>query len=524
MAEGPYLIGIDGGTESVRVGIFDREGTPVVFHGVEYETRYPRAGWAEQNPDEWWSSLTTAVKGAMDEGNISPEEIEGISMDTTSCTVVAMDEKDRHMRPALLWMDVRAAEQARRLQETDEQALKYNGFGAVSAEWMPSKALWLKDNEPDIYNSAARICEYGDWMVHRPTGEWTASISNASIRWYYDRGEGGWPESFYGAVGLDDVLEKFPPKVLDTGEVVGGLTKEAAEEIGLRPDIPVAQGGVDAFAGAVGLGVVEPGKIALITGSSHVIIGQVAEPIHGKGFFGAYTDAMVPGQYTVEGGQVSTGSIVAWFKNRYAKGAAEEAQNRGVDIYDVLNEWAVELPPGSEGLVVLDYFQGNRTPYTDPLARGAMWGLSLRHGEGHIFRAIIEGVCYGTEHIFRTMRENDFEPQEIVAAGGCTKSDLWMQIHADVANVPISFTKVGDAPVLGAAMLAAVGAGIYPDVQEAAKNMVYVERTIEPDQERHEEYRFYVDKYVETYPLLRELMHDVARHESGQSTGEKVGK
>ena len=149
-----------------------------------------------------------------------------------------------------------------------------------------------------------------------------------------------------------------------------------------------------------------------------------------------------------------------------------------MDVYEVLNEWAAVLPPGSEGLIVLDYFQGNRTPYTDPLARGVMWGLSLRHGEGHIFRAIIEGICYGTEHIFRIMREHEFEPREIIAAGGATKSDLWMQIHADVANVPISFTRVGDAAALGSAMLAAVGAGIYPDVREAAHNMIHVEHTI----------------------------------------------
>ncbi|MEJ7873011.1 MAG: FGGY-family carbohydrate kinase, partial [Rubrobacteraceae bacterium] len=392
---------------------------------------------------------------------------------------------------------------------------KYNGYGGVSAEWLPSKALWLKDNEPDTYKNARRICEYQDWMTHKLTGEWTASINHASAKWYHDRDTGGFPESLYEAVGLDDVFEKLPPRVLDMGEVAGGLRREAAEELGLKEGTPVAEGGIDAFVAMVGLGVVDPGKIALITGSSHVILGQVAAPIHGQGFFGAFTDCVVPGQYTVEGGQVSTGSIVAWFKNRFAKGATEEAQRRGVDIYEVLNEWADEVPPGSEGLVLIDYFQGNRTPYTDPLARGMLWGLSLSHGEEHVFRAIIEGVCYGTEHIFRTMREHDFEPREIVAAGGATKSDLWMQIHADVANVPISFTRVGDAPALGSAILAAVGAGIYPDVREAARNMVHVERRIEPDPSRHEEYRFYVDKYVKTYPQMRELMHETVRHVAG---------
>jgi ribulose kinase len=282
--------------------------------------------------------------------------------------------------------------------------------------------------------------------------------------------------------------------------------------MGLKEGTPVAEGGVDAFVAALGLGVVEPGKLALITGSSHVMIGQAAEPHYGQGFFGSYTDAMVPGQYTVEGGQVSTGSIVAWFKNQFAKRANEEAEKRGEDPYVILNEMARDIPIGSDGLVVIDYFQGNRTPYTDPLARGMMWGLSLSHTEAHMFRAILEGICYGTEHIFRTMREHGFQPGEAVVAGGPTKSELWMQMHADVSNIPVSFTREGEGAVLGSAMLAAVGAGVYPDIQTAAENMVHTERTIEPNQEAHEAYQFYLDRYVETYPRMRELMHQTVRH------------
>ena len=515
MAEGPYLIGIDGGTEGVRVGIFDREGSPVVFSSKDYELRHPYPGWAEQDPDEWWSCLVAAVREAMSESGVAAEEIAGISLDCTSCTVVVLDERDQVLRPAIIWMDVRAADQARRLGETGDPALKYNGFGPVSAEWMPCKALWLKENEPETYNSARHVCEYTDWMTHRLTGEWTASINNVSIRWYYDRDEGGWPESLYGAVGLDDLIEKFPQDVKNLGMVVGGLREGVAEEMGLRPDTPVAQGGVDAYVAMIGLNVLEPGKTALITGSSHVILGQAAEPIHGAGFWGAFTDAVIPGQYVVEGGQVSTGSIVAWYKNQFAGNEAEEAQRRGVDTYEVLNELARDVPVGSEGLVVLDYFQGNRTPYTDSEARGMMWGLSLSHGPGHVFRAILEGICYGTEHIFRTMREHEFEPKEIVAAGGPLESDFWMQMHADVSGLPISFTRVGDAPALGSAILASVGAGVYPDIKEAATNMVHTERTIEPDQSKHEEYKFYVDKYVETYPQMQDLMHETVRHVAG---------
>ncbi len=514
MAEGPYLMGVDVGTGGVRVGIFDREGTAVVFNGVEHETRFPRSGWAEQDPADWWSGLVEAVRGAVEQSGVSPDEIAGISTDATTCTVVALDRQNRVLRPALLWMDVRASDQAVRVQETGDPALKYNGYGPVSAEWMPSKALWLKENEPEIYDEAAVICDCEDWITFRLTGEWTASINTASFRAYYDRDAGGWPHSLYESIGIGDVIEKFPPKVLDMGTAVGGLTKEAAEELGLKEGTPVAEGGGDAFVGAIGLGVTEPGKMALITGSSHVIVGQAAEAHYGQGFFGAYTDGIIPGQYSVEGGQVSTGSIVAWFKNQFAADAIAEAEKRGVDPYEVLTEMAQDVPIGSDGLIVIDYFQGNRTPHTDPLARGMIWGLSLGHTPGHVFRAILEGICYGTEDIFRTMRHHGFQPAEAIVAGGPTKSELWMQMHADVSNMPVSLRRESEGPVLGSAMLAAVGAGVYPDIQTAAEHMIHTERTIEPNQEAHEAYQFYVDRYVETYPQMKDLMHEVSRHEA----------
>jgi sugar (pentulose or hexulose) kinase len=226
---------------------------------------------------------------------------------------------------------------------------------------------------------------------------------------------------------------------------------------------------------------------------------------------------MVRGQYTIEAGQASTGSVVAWFRNHFAGQAIAEAERRGVDPYVVLGEMAAQVPIGSDGLVLVDYFQGNRSPHSDPLARGMIWGLSLSHGPGHVFRAIMEGICYGSEHIFRTLRERGYEPRLIVVSGGSTRSDLWMQMHADVSNVPISLTREGEGPALGSAMLAAIGAGIYPDLQTAAEKMVHTERTVEPDPARHAEYEFYVDKYIETYPRMKDLMHDTVRHLAGGS-------
>lgn len=523
MTAGRYLMGIDVGTGGVRAGIFDSDGAPIGFSSSELRIHHPHPGWAEQDPDEWWSALAQAVPQAVSDADISPEEIAGISVDATSSTVVAVDGDGRPLRPAIMWMDVRASEQADRIAHTEHAALKYNGHGPVSAEWGLPKALWIRDSEPEIYERAEYILDCSDWVTQRLTRERTASINTATSKYYFDRDAGGWAAELYEKAGAPDLLKKLPQDVRDVGAPVGGLCSEVARELGLEPDTPVAQGSVDAYAGALGLGVVDPGALALITGSSHVIIAQSADPVHDPGFWGAYTDAMIPRRYTIEAGQASTGSIVAWFANKFAAGVGEEAKQRGVDVYQLLGEMAREVPVGSDGLLVLDYFQGNRSPHTDPHARGAISGLSLSHGPEHLFRAIMEGICYGTEDILERMRSRDFEPKLLVVSGGPANSELWMQMHADVSNMPITFPTVSEGPVLGAAIQASVGAGIYPDLPTAVKSMVSFDRTIEPDAARHEEYQFWLQRYRDLYRGVRDVQHRVVGHlragQGGASNG-----
>lgn len=512
MAHGPYVLGIDFGTESVRVGIFDLGGRPITFASEPYPLYHPRPGWAEQKPDEWWNALVVATRRALAQSGAPGDAIVGLGADCTSCTVVMMDENFTPLRNAIIWMDVRAADQANRIAQVDDPARKYNGYGNVSAEWMPCKALWVKENEPETWAKARYVGEFIDWLTHRLTGEWAGSINNTSIRWYYDRNTGGWPTTFYEKIGLDDLLERFPARILDMGQAAGRLRADVAAELGLTPGIPVAKGGADAFVAMIGLNVVAPGKVAFITGSSHLMLGQSAMQFHARGIFGAYTDAVIPGQYTVEGGQVSTGSVVKWFRDNFCGKEAALAAERGVDTYTVLNALAAQIPIGADGLIVLDYWQGNRTPYVDPEARGIMRGFSLGHTTGHVFRAILEGVCYGTEHILRTFRANGYTVQEMVGAGGATRSRLWMQMHADVSNVPITLTEVADAPSLGSAILGAVAAGLFPDVAAAASQMVRVRDRIEPDAVAHEQYRFFVDQYIATYGRVQDLIQETTRH------------
>ncbi|WP_026459908.1 FGGY-family carbohydrate kinase [Schaalia suimastitidis] len=512
--DGPFLLGIDFGTESCRAAIFDLAGHPIAFAATPYVTSHPRPGRAEQSPQDWWEALIASTRRVMTDTGIPAREISGISYDATTMTVVAMDQNGHELRPAIMWMDVRATEQSARAETIDHWARLYNGGGTMpaTAEWYPFKAAWLKENEPDIYRQAYRLVDAPEWLTYKLTGEWTLNINSAALRMYYNRDKGGWPVEFYEHIGCGDVFEKIPERILDLGTPVGGLAAGPAQDLGLLPGTPVAQGCPDAWAGQIGLGVVDPGKTAIITGSSHVITGQSATPLHGRGFFGGYTDGVIPGQYTCEGGLVSSGSVLKWFKDHFCRDLTAAAERLGLNPYKILDERAAQIPVGSDGLIINEYFQGNRTPYTDSKARGVMTGLTLGTTPEHFYHAIMESVCYGTAHVLKAFSDAGFTTTEMVACGGATKSRDWMQMHADVTGVPVTLTEVGDAVVLGSCMLAAVGAGHYASIQEAAAHMVRETERIEPRADVHGEYQFYLEKYMETYPRVQDLSHDMVDH------------
>lgn len=491
-----YLIGVDGGTESLRAFVFDLQGHPKGSHAAAYATQFPKPGWAEQNPEEWWKALGLAVRGAVAAAGVTGDQILAMAFDTTCCSVVAADAEGRPLRPAMIWMDVRSAEEAAAVANSRDPALRINGGGTgpVSAEWMIPKALWIRNHEPQIFERAARICEYQDYLNYRLTGRWVGSLNNVSIRWHYQSDQGGHPASLLAHLGLSDLQIKWPQEIAAPGTIIGPLTPTAAEHCALPAGLPVVQGGADAFIGMIGLGVTEPGEMALITGSSHLQLGVTSEAVHKTGVWGTYMDAVYPGKPIIEGGQTSTGSVVAWFKRHFA---AEVS-------FDRLNEEARTLEPGSEGLMVLDHFRGNRTPYTDALSRGAITGLTLKHTSAHIYRAILEGICFGTRLIIDSFG-GAFSARRIVVAGGAVNSPLWLQIHADTIGAPLHLTEVPDAPALGCAVLAAYGAGKFSTIEEAAAAMVRTTRTIEPVGANMRRYAEIYPQYCALYDALRRV-------------------
>ena len=498
----PIFLSIDAGTEGVRVGLIDSQGHLLAHTTRPYATYFPQPGWAEQQPDDWWSALVEALRECVLSAPAIAQQIAGICFDATTCTLLALDAAGSPIRPALMWMDVRAAAQAQRIHATQHPVLQYSPSG-LAAEWMVCKALWLREHEPQTYARTRHLIEFTDWLAYKLTGRLVLNLNTATQRWHYNSREWRWPTDLFAALGMPDLVEKFPSEIVPLGAPLGGLLPEVAQAIGLPAlaGVPVFEGAGDAFIALPGMNVTQPGAIGLITGSSNVMCGFFERELHLPGLFGGFPDAIMPGLWLLEAGQVSTGSVLAWFGHNFARELPSDL------AYKILDAEAAQVPMGAEGVIALEHFQGNRTPYTDSRSRGAVWGLSLASTRGHVFRALMEGIAYGTRQILEIMQQAGGVPHVILACGGATRSATFMQLYADICGLPLSVLTVPDAPLLGGAIAAAVGAGVYPNMTNAAQAMTQVAVTYDPDMAQHAQSQTYFAQYKATYGCLRPLLH-----------------
>ncbi len=488
------VLGVDSGTGGLRAGLFDLMGNVLGIADRGYPTSYPQPGWAEQTPADWWTALVGAVRAVVGESGVDARRIIGLAVDAP-CDILLAADDGTPLTAALMWMDLRAAEQALRLTATDDAVLRYCG-GVVPAEWPLPKTLWFKEHAPQVWHSAPRLVEQMTWLTWRLTGEWVAPLNSASAKWHY---RDGWPAQLMRAVGLDDALDKLPRTVVPMGGRGGDLSAAAADELGLRAGIAVALTGIDAHVGMAGINVLAPGTLALITGTSTCQLAQSRDAVFDPGLWGPFEDAVIGGEWTIEAGQASTGGTVRWLLDLV--GARWDAADR----YAQADEAAAAAGPGAAGLTLLDFWQGSRTPVRDAAARGTIWGLTSSHGAGHLLRAVYEGTAYGNKRILDALARVGVPTQRIVACGGGVRSRLWLQILADVAGVPIELTTVDDAVALGSAICAAVAAGAFTDLPKAAAAMVRRAERIEPNPALREMYDDGYALYVDTYAALAPL-------------------
>lgn len=496
------VLGIDGGTGSLRAGLYDVSGRKLGYAVAEYPTHYPRDGWAEQDPGDWERALVTAIREVLKKTGVPPSSVAGIGADATIGTLVLMDRVMTAMGRCLLWMDVRAGRELAALRDIGHPAMAVN----PTAEWPLPKMMWVAAHEPERYRRTHRVMEYTGWLMHRLTGRDAAPLSNAACRWMYDAARGGYPRDLFEAAGLPGLIGKLPPETLPAGTLCGGLTDEMARVTGLTAGTPVAAGSPDGIAAMIGLNAYRPGSAAMICGTSHVHVAVTDREIRAPGIIGSYPDAILPGCHILEGGQTTTGAVLTWYRDRFLESYRAAAEGEGLSLYAYMDRLAADVPPGSEGLMMLETFQGSRTPYRDPLARGALWGLSLRHTPVHIYRAVLEAVAYGTRQIFDILRERGVSIGAVTACGGMTRSPLWLHIHADVTGLPIRVTRDQDASLLGSAVMAARAAGLYDSLPDASAAMVAGSADILPDPTRHLRYEGLYALYRDTYPAMAPLM------------------
>jgi FGGY-family pentulose kinase len=495
-----YALGIDAGTAGMRAGLFDLRGQPLGFAEQVYPIAAPLPGCAEQQPEDWWQALVTSVQQCLARTPIDPAHVIGLAIDAPA-TILLVNQGGEPLTPGLLPMDLRGVEQAGRLTATADPVLRYCG-GSVPAEWPLPKALWLKEREPDLWRRAILLVDAAGWLIWRLTGVWTLGLCSAVCRWHYQPHR-GWPVSMLNAGGLGDLIARLPRAVLPMGDAAGMLTPEAAQMLGLTTAATVSLSGIDSYAAMVGINALQQGTLALITGASSCQITLWDEPAFDPGIWGPFESAVLPGAWALEAMQPGTGSTVRWLTDLMDGTAlgVPAVGNRHVHI----DQQAAGVPPGAEGLTLLDHWQGSCSPIRDGGACGAITGLTPAHGPGHLLRAAYEGTAYGNRRILAQLADIGVPIARIVACGGGTRSALWLQILADVAGVPIEVTAVPDAAALGSACCAAVGAGAYADLPSAATAMVARTGAIQPDERVQDTYDRSYSRYIATYEALHRV-------------------
>ena len=497
----PLVMGLDFGTGSVRVGLFDLETRAIVCEReAPYPTAYPRLGWAEQSPLDWWNALGQAARAVMQE--VGPIRIEGIAVATTASTVVACSRDGVPLRPALLWMDCRAAVEAERTAETRNPVMRYSG-GSDAAEWLVPKAMWLAGNDA-TYREAGVICECIDLVNFWLTGRWVASRMNATCKWNYDSIARRLPAELYAEFGVPGLEEKLPGTVIAVGEPIAPLSRNAAEHLGLDHTPMVAQGGIDAHIGVLGAGTVRPGDLLMVAGTSVVFLFHMETEAPVPGFWGPYPHALVDDLWLVEGGQVAAGSILSWLsKDMFG---LESAQ-----LTDLWTE-AAKRPVGSTGLLLLDHFMGNRTPYRDPHLRGGILGLTVGHDRASLYRSAAESVAVASAYIVERIVALGMPCNRIVSSGGFTKNPLWFKATLDALGMPLSLPADSNLTIVGTAAAAATGAGLFPNLTVASDSVARVGRTVEPDRRCHSRYRELMEEYHSATTLLAPTLRRLAAH------------
>ena len=505
-----YYLGIDIGTSGTKALIMSASAKVLASATAEHPVSAPRPGWSEQNPDDWWATSVKATRAVIRKAKIDGKKIAAIGLSGQMHGLVVTNAEGKPLRPSIIWNDQRTGPQAEMIEKKvggKKELIKLVGNPAMTSYTL-TKLLWVREHQPRIYDRIKHMLLPKDYIRLQLTGEYVGDVSDMSGTLMLNQRTRKWSKQILEIFQIDkDIL----PPVVESHEVTGGLTSEAAKMLGLAVGTPVVGGGGDQPAGAIGNGIVREGLISATMGTSGVVfIHSPKYKTDPQGRINTYCSS-VDGEYCMFGCVLSAGGSYQWFRNVLGDAEVAEAKRKKVDPYELLTDKAAAAPAGAHGTFWLPYLTGERTPHADPLARGGWVGIHAGTTRGELIRSLIEGATFAMNDCVTLMKDRGLKVSQIRLSGGGARSAFWRQLQADIYATTCATINTEEGPAYGAALLGAVGAGQFKNIRQACEAGIKITRTIKPNAKARQLYAKYYEQYQQLYPALKDQFASIAK-------------
>ena len=488
------LLGIDVGTSAVKAALVDLQGKLQATAQAAYPLHHVRSGWVEQNPEDWWNATCHAIRESLTKVDHASERVRGVAVSCQAPTLLPLDRRGQPLRPAVIWMDRRAEAEKDRLAELIGADEIYRITGnRLDSFFVASRLLWLRNHEPETLRQTWQFPQVNGYINYRLTGQMSLDSANAVFLQLRNYATGEWSTALCEACGVEP--SQFP-EVMEGARIQGEVSAQAGESCGLRPGTPVLAGTVDSPAAALEVGVVEPGIAVEMTGTSTVVIMPNDRGLTEPALIAL--PHVFPGLHLLAGAMVSSGGCLRWFRDQFGQPEMQVTCEGEGGAFDLLTRLAAEVDPGSGGVIFLPYMMGERSPIWHANARGVFFGISLATPRAALVRSILEGTAFALRHTIEVALAAGAEVRELRSVGGCSRSDVWNQIKADVLGIPIVLPRTPIGSPFGSAILAGMGTGAFPDARKSVLEMVHLEKRFEPNMANQE-------RYVRSYRLFRDI-------------------
>lgn len=491
-----YLLSIDVGTTSIKVGIFGVDGQLKGMSTQEYALSTPCSDWMELPVNVYWLACKNGIKEVLKETGINADSIEALCISSQGETLVPVDKKGKPLRDTIVWLDSRAKAESVEISQRFPVNEFYHitGLPNISPTWPVAKILWMRKNQSHIFNRTFKFLLLKDYLIYRLTGEFITDPTISSSTGFLRLREKKWWDKMLDFIEID---KEQLPRIVNSSEVIGKIIPRVASELGLSDDTLVVAGAMDQMAGVVGAGNIAPGMVTETTGTALAIITTVNEVIYDSQRKIPCSPHAVLNKYILMPYSETAGIVLKWFRDTFSI-----RDGGGKESYYDLMELAQAVPAGSEGLLALPHFTGSFCPHYDPEARGAFVGISFNHKRGHFVRALVESIAFMLKENVELVRGLGISIKKVRSLGGAAKSDFWLQVKSDVLDLPVELPRCSEASSLGAAILAGVGIGVYKDIDEAVKATFSIKKTFNPGSENVSVYQGVYQEYLDLYKKL----------------------